>query len=66
MLSIGSDNDGVPIDEVNVDFVSFIKEVLEYELISRNVDVSVSEELVFVSEMTSVGNPSDDKSLVST
>jgi hypothetical protein len=64
MLSIGSDNDGVPTDEVNVGFVSSIKEVLEYEVISRNVDVSVSEELVFVSEMTFVDNSSDDKSLV--
>jgi hypothetical protein len=64
MLSIGSDNDGVPIDEVNVDFVSSIKEALEYEVISRNVGVSVSEELVFVSKMTFVDNSSDDKSLV--
>jgi hypothetical protein len=64
MLSIGSDNDGVPIDEVNVDFVSSIKEALEYEVISRNVGVWVSEELVFVSKMTFVDNSSDDKSLV--
>jgi len=66
-ISVRSDNDCTLNEEVTVDFVVSTSKILgdEFvdEVISFDIDVGVSEELVSVPGILSIDNSGDDKSL---